>query len=78
MPSSQQATARSVNGALEPKQARSQATRRRLLDAAVEGLTESGYAKLTTASVASNGGTCPVSSTALITLSIMRRRFSRA
>lgn len=56
MPPSQQATARSVNGALEPKQARSQATRRRLLDAAVEELTESGYAKLTTASVAARAG----------------------
>lgn len=40
----------------EPKQARSQATRRRLLDAAVEELVEHGYAKLTTQSVARRAG----------------------
>jgi AcrR family transcriptional regulator len=48
--------ARALNGALEPKQARSQATRRRLLDAAVEELAEAGYANLTTASVAHRAG----------------------
>jgi AcrR family transcriptional regulator len=44
------------NGALEPKQARSLATRGRLLDAAVDELMEPGYAKLTTASVATRAG----------------------
>lgn len=47
---------RSPTGALEPKQARSQATRRRLLDAAVDELVDSGYARLTTASVAKRAG----------------------
>lgn len=40
----------------EPKQERSQATRRRLLDAAVDELVEHGYAKLTTAGVAARAG----------------------
>lgn len=40
----------------EPKQARSQATRRTLLDAAVEELVEVGYARLTTQSVAARAG----------------------
>ena len=40
----------------EPKQARSQATRRKLLDATVEELVEFGYAKLTTQSVAARAG----------------------
>lgn len=42
--------------AAEPKQARSQQTRQRLLDAAVDELVESGYAKLTTAGVAARAG----------------------
>lgn len=42
--------------AAEPKQARSQQTRQRLLDAAVDELVESGYAKLTTAGVATRAG----------------------
>jgi len=45
-----------VNPVTEPKQARSQATRRRLLDAAVDELVEFGYAKLTTQSVAARAG----------------------
>jgi AcrR family transcriptional regulator len=48
--------ARGANGALEPKQARSQATRRRLLDAAVDELVDGGYANLTAASVAARAG----------------------
>jgi AcrR family transcriptional regulator len=40
----------------EPKQARARATRQRLLDAAVHELTESGYARLTTAAVARRAG----------------------
>ena len=50
------ATTRTANGALEPQQARSQATRRRLLDAAVDELVDFGYARLTTASVAERAG----------------------
>src|SRR4051795_3663834 len=42
--------------AAEPKQARAHATRRGLLDAAVEELLESGYAGLTTAAVARRAG----------------------
>jgi AcrR family transcriptional regulator len=54
---SQSATAtRESNGALAPRQARSEATGRRLLDAAVDELVASGYAKLTTASVAARAG----------------------
>lgn len=49
-------TARNAGGALEPKQARSQATRKRLLDAAVDELVDGGYAKLTTQSVAARAG----------------------
>ncbi|MGX6447444.1 TetR/AcrR family transcriptional regulator [Patulibacter sp. S7RM1-6] len=45
-----------MSTAIEPKQARSQATRRKLLDAAVEELVEVGYAKLTTPSVARRAG----------------------
>lgn len=41
---------------LEPKQARSQTTRRRLLDAAVDELVDSGYVNLTTSSVAHRAG----------------------
>lgn len=41
---------------IRPKQARSQATRRRLLDAAVEELMDRGYARLTTQSVAARAG----------------------
>ncbi len=44
------------SAAPEPKQARSAATRLRLLDAAVDELLESGYAKLTTAKVAKRAG----------------------
>jgi AcrR family transcriptional regulator len=40
----------------EPKQARAQATRRRLLDAAVDELLDRGYAGLTTAGVATRAG----------------------
>lgn len=47
---------RPATGALQPKQARSQATRRRLLDAAVDELIEGGYATLNTASVAARAG----------------------
>lgn len=46
----------SVTSTTEPKQARSQATRRKLLDAAVDELVESGYARLTTQSVAARAG----------------------
>jgi AcrR family transcriptional regulator len=42
--------------ALEPKQDRSRATRRRLLDAAVEELLESGYGALTSQAVAQRAG----------------------
>ena len=42
--------------AAEPKQARAHATRRRLLDAAVEELLESGYVGLTTPAVARRAG----------------------
>jgi AcrR family transcriptional regulator len=42
--------------AAEPKQARAHATRRRLLDAAVEELLEQGYAGLTTPGVARRAG----------------------
>jgi AcrR family transcriptional regulator len=42
--------------AAEPKQARAHATRRRLLDAAVEELLERGYAGLTTQAVARRAG----------------------
>jgi AcrR family transcriptional regulator len=45
-----------ANGALAPQQARSEVTRRRLLDAAVDELVESGYANLTTAGVAARAG----------------------
>jgi AcrR family transcriptional regulator len=41
---------------LEPKQARSQTTRRRLLDAAVDELVDRGYVNLTTSSVAHRAG----------------------
>lgn len=47
---------RSANGALEPRQARSVQTRRRLLDAAVEELIDSGYSGITTAKVAQRAG----------------------
>lgn len=42
--------------ATEPKQARAHATRRRLLDAAVEELLEGGYSALTTPAVARRAG----------------------
>src|SRR6266550_8121506 len=42
--------------AAEPKQARTHATRRRLLDAAVEELLEHGYVGLTTPAVARRAG----------------------
>src|SRR3954454_15962162 len=42
--------------AAEPKQARAHATRRRLLDAAVEELLEHGYVGLTTQAVARRAG----------------------
>jgi AcrR family transcriptional regulator len=42
--------------AVEPKQARAHATRRRLLDAAVDELLEHGYAALTTPAVARRAG----------------------
>src|ERR1700750_2103734 len=42
--------------AAEPKQARAHATRRRLLDAAVEELVEHGYVGLTTPAVARRAG----------------------
>lgn len=45
-----------ANGAREPKQARSKATRQRLLDAAVDELVAAGYANLTTSSVAERAG----------------------
>lgn len=41
---------------LEPKQARSHATRRRLLDAAVEVLVEEGYGSISTSTVARRAG----------------------
>src|SRR2546423_7765168 len=41
---------------VEPKQARAHATRRRLLDAAVEELLEHGYVGLTTQAVARRAG----------------------
>src|SRR4051794_41791797 len=49
-------TAPSRMVAAEPKQARAHATRRRLLDAAVEELVEHGYAGLTTPAVARRAG----------------------
>jgi len=45
-----------VTDITEPKQARSQATRRKLLDAAVDELVEFGYAKVTTQGVAARAG----------------------
>jgi AcrR family transcriptional regulator len=45
-----------VNPVTEPKQARSQATRLKLLDAAVDELVACGYGKLTTKSVAARAG----------------------
>lgn len=45
-----------MNPVTEPKQARSQATRLKLLDAAVDELVDGGYAKLTTQSVAARAG----------------------
>src|SRR3954465_3588808 len=45
--------------ASEPKQARAHATRRRLLDAAVEELLEHGYVGLTTQAVARRAGASP-------------------
>jgi AcrR family transcriptional regulator len=44
------------SGTLEPKQERSQATRRRLLDAAVTTLVELGYGGITTGAVARRAG----------------------
>ena len=43
-------------GPVEPRQARAQATRARLLDAAVDELLENGYAGLTTSAVAVRAG----------------------
>lgn len=55
-PSAPGAIVRAVTRATEPKQARSLETRRRLLDAAVDELVDSGYAQLTTAKVAARAG----------------------